>query len=126
MGRKFGSSFSWKRATGISGAKRKISRKIGIPLTRSGRRKKVKRATGCFIATATYGDKNAPEVRFFRAFRDEYLLSSRVGCQMSRLYYVVAPYVAWIIEKTPFLKRLARKGLALLVKIIESHTNLRQ
>jgi len=126
MGRKFGSSFSWKRATGISGAKRKISRKIGIPLTRSGRRKKVKRATGCFIATAAYGDENAPEVRFFRAFRDEYLLPSRVGCQISRLYYAVAPYVAWIIEKTPFLKRLTRKGLALVVKIIKSHTNLRQ
>jgi hypothetical protein len=99
MGRKFGPSFSWKRVTGVSGAKRKISRKIGIPLTRSGRRRKVKRVTGCFIATAAYGDENAPEVRFFRAFRDEYLLPSRVGRQMSRLYYAVAPYIALIIEK---------------------------
>jgi hypothetical protein len=126
MGRKFGFHFSWKRATGLSGAKRKISRQIGIPLTRSGRRKKVKRATGCFIATATYGDENAPEVKFFRTFRNEYLLSNRAGCQMTRLYYLVAPYIAWIIEKTPFLKRLTRKGLTLLIKMIESHTNLRQ
>ena len=44
MDRKFGFSFSWKRATGISGAKNKISRKIGVPLTRSGRQKKVGRA----------------------------------------------------------------------------------
>ncbi len=44
MGRRRG--FSWKRALGISAAKGRISRKIGIPLTRSGRRKKLKRM-GC-------------------------------------------------------------------------------
>lgn len=37
MGKKFGISFSWNRALGISGMKNKISRKIGIPLTKSGR-----------------------------------------------------------------------------------------
>ncbi len=36
-----GVSFSIKRALGISSAKRKISRAIGIPLTKSGREKKV-------------------------------------------------------------------------------------
>jgi hypothetical protein len=40
MGRKFGFSFSWKRALGLSAAKGKISRAIGIPLTREGRRRK--------------------------------------------------------------------------------------
>jgi len=40
MGRKHGFSFSWKRATGLSGAKGRISRQIGIPLTRSGRQRK--------------------------------------------------------------------------------------
>jgi len=43
MGRKRGFSFSWKRALGISGAKASISRKIGIPLTRSGRERKIGR-----------------------------------------------------------------------------------
>jgi len=38
--RKYGVSFSWKRATGISGMKNKVSRKIGVPLTKSGRQKK--------------------------------------------------------------------------------------
>lgn len=37
--------FSWKRFLGISAFKAKISRKIGIPLTRSGRQKKL----GTFI-----------------------------------------------------------------------------
>ena len=41
-----GLSFSWKRALGISGMKQKISRKTGIPLTKSGRQKKIGRIFG--------------------------------------------------------------------------------
>jgi hypothetical protein len=41
---KFGFSWSWKRAIGLSALKGKISRKIGIPLTESGREKKIGRA----------------------------------------------------------------------------------
>lgn len=33
--------FSWKRATGITRVKSKISRSTGIPLTKSGRQRKV-------------------------------------------------------------------------------------
>lgn len=43
--------FSWKRATGITRAKRKVSRATGIPLTKSGRQRKVgKMATGGCIS----------------------------------------------------------------------------
>ncbi|NOZ20403.1 MAG: hypothetical protein GXP25_04860 [Planctomycetes bacterium] len=49
MAKKFGFSFSWKRAFGISSAKGKISRKIGIPLSRSGRQRKVGRLLGCCV-----------------------------------------------------------------------------
>ena len=55
MGRKFGFSFSWKRAIGVSAAKGRISRATGIPLTRSGRRKKVGRAMGCCVPFALLG-----------------------------------------------------------------------
>jgi hypothetical protein len=44
-----GLSFSWKRATGFSAAKGKLSRQIGIPLTRSGRQRKVSKALGCAL-----------------------------------------------------------------------------
>ncbi len=50
MGRKKGIpgiSFSWKRATGISQAQSKISRKIGIPLSKAGRQRKAGAAMGC-------------------------------------------------------------------------------
>ena len=41
--------FSWKRATGISRTKSKVSRALGVPLTRSGRQRKIGAMTGCLI-----------------------------------------------------------------------------
>jgi hypothetical protein len=46
MSKKFGISWSWKRAMGISGLKNKISRKTHIPLTKSGRQRKIGRLFG--------------------------------------------------------------------------------
>lgn len=40
----FGFSWSWKRAVGISAAKGRISRAVGVPLTRSGRERRIGRA----------------------------------------------------------------------------------
>ena len=55
MGRKKGIpglSFSWKRAIGLSSAKAKLSRDLGIPLTRSGRQRKAGNAMGCCVPAA--------------------------------------------------------------------------
>lgn len=52
--KKYGFSFSWKRALGISAAKGRVSRKIGIPLTRSGRQRKVGRALGCLVVLGAF------------------------------------------------------------------------
>jgi len=41
--RKYGFSFSWKRALGISGLKYSIARKTGVPTTKSGLERKVGR-----------------------------------------------------------------------------------
>ena len=44
--------FSWKKFVGISAAKARISRKIGIPLTRTGRNQKIGRMItrgGCLL-----------------------------------------------------------------------------
>jgi hypothetical protein len=41
--RKYGFSFSWKRAVGISAFKQKIARKTSIPLTQGGRQRKIGR-----------------------------------------------------------------------------------
>jgi hypothetical protein len=39
--------FSWKRFVGLSAEKSRISRAIGIPLTRTGRQRKFGAALGC-------------------------------------------------------------------------------
>jgi hypothetical protein len=41
-----GLTFSWKRALGVTKAKRTITRATGIPTTRSGRRNKLGRLLG--------------------------------------------------------------------------------
>lgn len=41
-----GLSFSWKRALGITSAKRKIAKATGIPTTKAGRRRKVGKLLG--------------------------------------------------------------------------------
>jgi hypothetical protein len=47
--------FSWKRAIGLSAAKARLSRRVGIPLTRSGRQRKLGRLVsggGCLVGLA--------------------------------------------------------------------------
>jgi hypothetical protein len=44
MGNKGG--FSWKRLTGVTRAKQRLSRKSGVPMTKSGRQRKVGKAVG--------------------------------------------------------------------------------
>ena len=39
-------TFSWKRALGITKAKRRVAKKTGIPTTRAGRQRKVGRTLG--------------------------------------------------------------------------------
>jgi hypothetical protein len=43
--------FSWKRAIGLSAAKSRLSRRIGVPLTRSGRQRKF----GAFVGRLLFG-----------------------------------------------------------------------
>jgi hypothetical protein len=44
--------FSWKRAIGLTAAKARLSRRIGIPLTKSGRQRKLGKLVsggGCLV-----------------------------------------------------------------------------
>lgn len=123
---KRGASFSWKRALGVSGAKSRISRKIGVPLTKSGRRKKVKRATGCFIATVTYGGYDTTNVRFLRAFRDEILRQKFLGRLFIRCYYKIGPSLATVVDRSPAMKKASRWLLDKAIYFIETYTHLKR
>jgi len=75
--------------------------------------------SGCFVATATYGDEDAIEVRFLRVFRDRVLAPHAVGRIIIRLYYSYGPCAAALVERVPLLRWIARRCLDLAVKSIE-------
>jgi hypothetical protein len=52
-----GLSFSWRRALGVSALKGKISRQIGVPLTKGGRQRKVGRVALGLIGKLFFGGK---------------------------------------------------------------------
>ncbi len=69
----------------------------------------------CFIATAAYGSFLHPYVTELRAFRDDYLLSNRLGRWFVDFYYEHSPPIAARIAEDETLRWLARLVLAPLV-----------
>lgn len=65
--------------------------------------------SGCFVATACYGDYNSEEVLVLREFRDNVLLNSLSGKIFVKFYYFISPPIAKFIEKSSILKTFIRK-----------------
>jgi len=72
----------------------------------------------CFVATATYGDVDHPNVRFLRAWRDGYLAHTEGGRRFIDWYWRNGPKLAVWVTRYPVLKRCSRGGLNLLVALI--------
>ena len=66
---------------------------------------------GCFIATAAYGSAMSTEVKTFKRFRDEYLLTNELGKAFVSLYYRYSPTLADYIDKYPVVRKIVRIGL---------------
>jgi len=69
----------------------------------------------CFIATAAYGSSWEPHVVTLRQFRDEYLLTNKLGTRFVETYYRFSPPMADYIAEHDNLRSVARIGLAPLV-----------
>ncbi|MEI6174818.1 MAG: CFI-box-CTERM domain-containing protein [Bacteroidota bacterium] len=68
-----------------------------------------KKKSGCFIATACYGDYNSPEVLVLREYRDKILLNTSTGRTIVQFYYLLSPFIARLIEKSDYLRSIIRK-----------------
>jgi uncharacterized repeat protein (TIGR01451 family) len=69
----------------------------------------------CFIATAAYGTPMAKEVRYLRAFRDEYLQTNAAGRWFVTQYNQYSPPLADYLQQHDDLRTLVRVLLSPLV-----------
>lgn len=67
--------------------------------------------SGCFIATAAFGDYDDPTVLALRRFRDEHLSKCSWGRAFIRLYYKMSPPMARVIAAHEWLRRACRSVL---------------
>src|ERR1043165_3207513 len=73
----------------------------------------------CFIATATYGSPFAPEVIAFRQFRVDYLLRSKLGALVVRLYYFSSPPIATVVANHRVIRSFTRSFLKCVLRLIK-------
>ncbi len=67
--------------------------------------------TPCFIATAAFGSPIHPFVKTLRDFRDKYLMSSRAGRRLVKLYYKYSPHIAELISNHKALRTIVQVWL---------------
>ena len=66
------------------------------------------RAKACFVATAVYGDPDAPDVAFLRRMRDERLGRSAAGRWLVRCYERLGPAWARSVADAPRARQVLR------------------
>lgn len=91
----------------------KFERKIKNNFSSSASKKE-----GCYIATAIYGDYNAPEVIILRRFRDEILKKNKIGNFLIEVYYKYSPKIADNMKDKTKLNSFIRLFLDKFVSIL--------
>jgi hypothetical protein len=80
------------------------------------------KASGCLIATATFGSDLAPHVQFLRSFRDHRVVSTFAGRQFmvvfNRFYYTWSPPVADTIRGNEVVRTMMRGVLSPLIWVL--------
>jgi hypothetical protein len=67
--------------------------------------------SGCFIATACFGNYYAPEVIYLCQFRDDVLGRTSLGRYIISFYYFLSPYLAKIISQYKILSVVVKTAI---------------
>jgi hypothetical protein len=70
-----------------------------------------KTKSGCFIATACYGNYDAMEVRVLRNYRDNVLIKNKIGRFVVGIYYLISPPIARLLDNSDSVKAIIRKNV---------------
>jgi len=80
---------------------------------------KTKKKSGCFIATAVYGDENCIEVLELKRIRDNHLNNYLIGRWFVEYYYFISPYLLPIINKSNCLKKIIRSLISNVLVVLK-------
>lgn len=75
------------------------------------------KSSGCYIATACYGNEFAPEVLYLKAYRDKVLSKSKLGRLFIKTYYLLSPPIAEKLKNKEKLNSFVRNKI--LDKIVK-------
>lgn len=75
--------------------------------------------SNCFIATAAFGTPMEPEVMLLRDFRDEHLLTNKLGRAFVSAYYTISPPIADTIRESERLKVATRTMLYPVIEVLK-------
>ncbi len=79
----------------------------------------IKKFSACFIATAVYEDYNHPQVMKLREFRDNHLLTNKLGIKFVNVYYKYSPKFADYVKGKKILAYPIKKLLDGFIYIIK-------
>lgn len=74
----------------------------------------------CFVATAAYRDPWHPDVKYLRAFRDQWLVHRAWGRAFVAFYWRVGPRMAGPVRRHAWLGHAAKIFIAGLVRLLQS------
>lgn len=80
----------------------------------------------CFIATAAFETRLAPEVQILCAFRDQFLKNYFLGRAFIHTYYKISPPIARALDHAPTAKKPVRWVLSIIATRLNAILNLKR
>ena len=87
----------------------------------TGGKSKSQTSSNCFIATVCYGSVDCYEVTQFRLFRDHTLMKSQIGRTAVKIYYVISPVFASILQRMPLARNFVKRHVLNRLLLIIAH-----